>query len=146
MEDSQLAAIRTSLRTFASQVVLQQDAVARKLGLTPNDMKCFRVISGHGPMTPGELARRTGLSSGGVTKVLDHLERYGAIARRSDRSDRRSVTVVAEPLEKTNIGDYDIDFDRLVSVIMEGYKPTEVEIIKKFLDRTSVVLNGISEE
>lgn len=146
MDEKQLASMRTSLRVFASQAVLQQDTVARKLGLTSSDMKCFRIISTDGPITPSELAKRTGLSTGGITKVLDHLEHYGAIVRHSGGSDRRSITVAAEPLEKTKIGDADIDFDRMVSVIMEGYAPSEVEIIKRFLDHTSSLLKEISEE
>ena len=146
MNNEQLADLRISLRIFASQVVLQQDIVARKLGLTPSDMKCFRVISAHGSITPSELAKRTSLSTGGITKVLDHLEHYGAIARHSGGSDRRSITVAPEPLEKTKIGDADIDFDQMVSVIMGGYEPSEVAIIKKFLDHTSALLDEMSEE
>ena len=34
-----------------------------------------------GPQRPGELQERTGLSSGGVTKVVDRLEKRGLVSR-----------------------------------------------------------------
>jgi DNA-binding MarR family transcriptional regulator len=145
MQKDQLADIRTSLRTFVSQAALQQDMVARKLGLTSNDMKCFRIISAYGPITPGELAGRTGITTGGITKILDHLEHYGAIERKSDAPDRRSISIEAIPLENPELKKAEVDFDRMVSEIMDGYSSDEVKIIKKFLDHTSAILNKTPE-
>lgn len=145
MQKNQLADMRTSLRTFVSQATLQQDIVARKLGLTSNDMKCFRIISAYGPITPGELAQRTGITTGGITKILDHLERYGAIARKSGVPDRRSLTIEAIPLENAELKKAEVDFDRMVSRIMGDYSSEELEIIKKFLDNTATILNKIPE-
>jgi DNA-binding MarR family transcriptional regulator len=50
-----------------------------------------------GPMTAGELAGRTGLSSGATTRLIDRMERAGYVRRRSDEHDRRCVIV--EPVE-----------------------------------------------
>lgn len=145
MKKDQLADIRTSLRTFVSQTALQQDMVARKLGLTSSDMKCFRIITAYGPITPGELAGRTGITTGGITKILDHLEHYGAIARKNDAPDRRSITIETIPLENPELKKAEVDFDRMVSKIMEGYSSDEVKIIKRFLDHTSAILNKTPE-
>lgn len=47
-----------------------------------------------GPMRPGEIQELTGLSSGGVTKMLDRLEAGNLIERRQDvPKDGRAVTV-----------------------------------------------------
>jgi len=138
--------MRTSLRIFASQVALHQDAVARKLGLTSSDMKCFRVISTYGPMTPGELARRTGFTTGGITKILDHLETRGAITRRYETLDRRTIKIEADPLGKATFGDADVDFDRMVSQMMQDYGPAEARVIKKFLDHSSSMLTEATEK
>ena len=55
-----------------------------------------RLLNGSA-MKPGELGRSCGLSSGGVTVVLDRLEKAGYIRRDANPDDRRSVIVRPEP-------------------------------------------------
>lgn len=52
-----------------------------------------------GPKRPGELQLATGLSSGGVAKLLDRLEEHGFIARQIGAipEDRRGVIVTITP-------------------------------------------------
>jgi len=46
-----------------------------------------------GPMTAGELARATGLTTASITGVLDRLEEGGFVRRERDPHDRRRVIV-----------------------------------------------------
>ena len=71
-------------------------AVAECVGLNVTDHKCLDVLVRSGPMTAGQLAQLTGLTTGAVTGVLDRLERAGFVRRQSDPSDRRRV--IAQPL------------------------------------------------
>jgi DNA-binding MarR family transcriptional regulator len=68
-------------------------AVADALGLNRTDMRCLDVIDREGPVSAGYLAEQTGLTSGAITGVLDHLERAGFARRVRDGGDRRRVLV-----------------------------------------------------
>ena len=48
-------------------------------------------------MTAGELAERTGLTTGAVTGVVDRLEEAGFVRREDDPGDRRRVILRAVP-------------------------------------------------
>jgi DNA-binding MarR family transcriptional regulator len=73
-------------------------AVADALGINRTDMRCLDVLEHAGPLTAGELAARTGLSSGAMTTAIDRLERAGYARRVRDQDDRRRVLV--EPTEQ----------------------------------------------
>ena len=50
-----------------------------------------------GRSRPGELARRTGLTTGAITGVIDRLEKAGFARRARDSSDRRRVIIEPDP-------------------------------------------------
>ena len=69
-------------------------------GLSVGDfdvLASLRRRSASGPVKVGELQRWTMLSSGGMTKRLDRLERSGHVARLDDPADRRGVLVELTP-------------------------------------------------
>jgi DNA-binding MarR family transcriptional regulator len=68
-------------------------AVAEALGLNRTDMRCVDALERTGPMTAGQLAETTGLTSGAMTTALDRLERAGFVRRIRDDQDRRRVLV-----------------------------------------------------
>lgn len=93
-----LAAQAAAMRDFTANAVLLQDAIARSVGLNGVDVQVVGVLMSEGPTTPGALAARTGLSSGGaITALIDRLERAGYVTRRRDAADRRRVLVEAVP-------------------------------------------------
>lgn len=68
-------------------------AVADRLGMAATDFTCLTVLLLDGPASAGELAERTGLTSGAITGVVDRLERGGWVQRAPDPADRRRVIV-----------------------------------------------------
>ncbi|HEY4258905.1 MAG TPA: MarR family transcriptional regulator, partial [Schlesneria sp.] len=68
-------------------------SVADRLGLNVTDHKCLDFLLLDGPLTAGELAQRTSLTTGAITSVLDRLERVGFVQRQPDPNDRRRVIV-----------------------------------------------------
>jgi DNA-binding MarR family transcriptional regulator len=75
------------------------DEVAyQKLGINRTDGRCLDIIENHGPLTAGQLARRSGLTTAAVTAVLDRLERAGYARRVRGETDRRQVLVELTPL------------------------------------------------
>ena len=90
------AAIRC-IREFIAGSIMYNQRVADRVGLRLTDMQCINVLDLMGPSTPGELARSTGLTTGGVTVMLDRLEKGGYVKREPNPRDRRSVLVRLNP-------------------------------------------------
>jgi DNA-binding MarR family transcriptional regulator len=61
-------------------------------GIPPVQVQALAVLAG-GDMRMRELARRLGLATSTVTRLVDRLEAAGLAERRSERPDRRSVLV-----------------------------------------------------
>lgn len=61
---------------------------AAALGVDPTAVRAINAME-DGPVSPGELGRRLGLSSGSVTAMLDRLQEAGLVERRTSASDRR---------------------------------------------------------
>src|ERR1700740_912187 len=85
------------LREFIAGSIMFNQQIADGGGLPLTDMQCINVLELMGPSTPGELARFTGLTTGGVTVMLDRLEKGGYLKREPNPSDRRSVLVHLNP-------------------------------------------------
>src|SRR5262249_21091677 len=93
-----LAALSGEFRQLSAATVMFHQAVADRLGMNVTDHKCADILERNGPMTAGELAERTGLTTGAITGVIDRLERAGFVRRAKDPGDRRRVII--EPLRK----------------------------------------------
>lgn len=118
-----LLKMATALRVQAARTVLLQSAVAQTVGLNATDFNCLSLLDLEGPMSPGQLAKRVGLSRGGaVTAVIDRLERVGFVERRPDTADRRRIIVEAVP---------DAFADR-VEVLFADYRAALGELLKTY--------------
>jgi DNA-binding MarR family transcriptional regulator len=62
--------------------------------LTPPQLHSMMALGADGPLTMGDLARRTGVTEKTVTGIVDRLEKAGQVQRVRSESDRR-VTRVA---------------------------------------------------
>ena len=69
------------------------ELVVELLGVNRTAGRCLDILEQHGRMSAGQLAKRSGLTTGAVTAVIDRLERNGYAQRVRDLSDRRRVLV-----------------------------------------------------
>ncbi len=93
-----LRVLGTELGRKANMAILMfSTAVADRLGLSLTDMFCGELLSRTGPITAGELAELTGLTTGAITGVVDRLEKSGHVRREHDPHDRRRVMLRALP-------------------------------------------------
>jgi DNA-binding MarR family transcriptional regulator len=125
------------LRDLSTETVLLHQAIADRLGLNPTDHKCLGLLVDAGrPVTPGELATLTGLTSGAVTGVVDRLEAAGFVRRTRDPEDRRKVgiEVVFERVKRQVFPVFE-QLARRMAVVAGGYKPREIETIVDFLEQ-----------
>jgi DNA-binding MarR family transcriptional regulator len=115
------------------------EVAAPHYGLNRTDMRALEILGRGGRSQPTELARALGFTTGGVTAVLDRLERAGYVRRRPDPSDRRRLVV--EVTDKTTQRDTEI-FGKLVlrtRSLIETYSDTELAVIDSFLEQVSEI-------
>jgi predicted transcriptional regulator len=128
-------------RDFIAAVVVFHDLVGRCLGVSATDRKCLDLLS-RGPVTAGELARFTGLTTGAVTGIIDRLVKAGYAERISDPEDRRRVLVARKPNSRLDailpaiFGPLGND----MTAVMANYTRQEQGVIGDFLARTREVL------
>ena len=114
-------------------LVLHNAAVAARLRLGVNDLQVLGLIQRAGRITPGELARQTGLSTGSVTGVTDRLVVAGYAIRDRDEHDRRKVYLAAEPDGLRRINDHYEHYGQHLAAVLAKRNRSELGIIGDFL-------------
>jgi DNA-binding MarR family transcriptional regulator len=56
--------------------VFFHSVISEQIGMGPTDEKTMLILSG-GPLTAGEIAKHTGLTTASVTSLIDRLEAKG---------------------------------------------------------------------
>jgi DNA-binding MarR family transcriptional regulator len=131
-----LAALSGEFRELSAATVMFHQAVADRLGMHITDHKCADILSRTGPIPAGELARRTGLTTGAITGVIDRLEKAGFVRRAADPADRRRVIV--EPLPKRiqqMIAPLFESMGRATADLCAQYSTHDLAIIREFAAR-----------
>lgn len=88
------------LHRLAAHLTVELDSVYREFGLSTGEFDVLAALRRAGEpyeRTPGELAERTMITSGGLTKRCDRLEVAGLIERRVAETDRRGRVVALTP-------------------------------------------------
>jgi predicted ArsR family transcriptional regulator len=133
-------------RKYALHFVLYFDAMAKHLGLTSNDVKCLVILHSSDPMTPGALAKRAGLSPGGVTRVLNHLESRSFIKREPIQADRRTQLIVPlPPTTPHRHGQKSADLHTAMAAMAQHYTPAEMAIVLDFMKHGAKVLEKATQ-
>lgn len=128
------ASLLRALRLFIAGSSLFGQRVADKLGLHPTDMQFLNLLDLLGPMTPGGLARCSGLSSGGVTVVLDRLEKAGYVRRTANPADRRSVLVAIVPARQKRVSANFESAQSQFHALTGGFSGQELETVLRFFE------------
>jgi DNA-binding MarR family transcriptional regulator len=138
--------VRAALRALRVQLSLLNNRVRSQIDLRDVDLDFFDIIDTDGPISPSELARRTGQHPATVTGILDRLERGGWIARERDPSDRRAVRVaVVRERYGDLIGLYH-GMARAMNKLLASYTEQELAVIADFLQRTVEAGEQATEE
>jgi DNA-binding MarR family transcriptional regulator len=82
-----------AMRRAGSIMQLLGQVSAERIGINVTDLNCLNIVALTGPMTAGDLAKATGLTTASITGVLDRLEEGGFVQRERDPKDRRRVIV-----------------------------------------------------
>jgi DNA-binding MarR family transcriptional regulator len=130
-----IAALNRAMRDASGQGVLYSQVVAERLGINSTDLECLDFVVMRGPLTAGELADATGLTSGAITGVIDRLERAGFAQRERDKNDRRKVRVRALPAVERRIFPLFQPMERAALSALSSYKDGELAFLLNFLTR-----------
>ncbi len=133
--------IRSWGRELNSRVIMLHHAVGERLGLSATEHKAADILRRFGPMTAGELAEQTGLTTGAVTGLVDRLEREGFVRREHDRKDRRRVII--KPIERGRYEEVQGLFDPVLESmnrLYEQYSPEERTVIADFARKAAAAI------
>lgn len=132
-------ALIRSIRHFIAATILYNQKVADSVGLHLTDMQCFGVLELLGPVTPGKLAECTGLTTGGVTVMLDRLQKAGFIKRVPNPNDRRSVLVHINPKKFEKISPFYADINQQLEAFFLSTPAADLEIVTNFFSRMNAI-------
>ena len=124
-----------ALRRSSAAGVLHGQAIARRVGVNSTDLECLDLILMNGPSTAGEIARRTGLTSGAATTLIDRLERHGLVERTSVPGDRRKVLVRVREDKIAPIAALFAPMEKSMQALLEGYSREELKLLIDFAER-----------
>ena len=129
--------LNREVRRFIAGAILFNLKVAAEVGLNGTDMQCLNLLELQGSATPGEMARWALLTTGGVTVVLDRLEKAGYVRRAPNPQDRRSSIVrpVAAKFRKLH-AHYRSKAEALMRVL-STYDENKLQLIMDFFTRAN---------
>ena len=129
------AQVADGLRALSTDIDRLDQAAADRYGLNRTDMRALDIVGRAGPLAPTELARLLGFTTGGVTTVLDRLERAGYVRRRPDSGDRRRLVV--ETTQATAARDAEVfgGLIRQTGDLLAAYSDDQLLVIQDFLTR-----------
>ena len=132
-----IEAVLAASRESSTLAVFFHASLAERVGLGATEEKTLALLSQLGPMTAGEIASRTGLTTPSVTGLLDRLESKGMVQRVRDPHDRRRVIV--EPNQE-RLAELDQLFHSLQETfreLLEIYSDEQLATIADFLTRAA---------
>ncbi|HET9139591.1 MarR family winged helix-turn-helix transcriptional regulator [Actinophytocola sp.] len=120
-------------REMSTMTVLFHSRVAEQMGLSGTDHKCLElVIRAPAPLTAGQIAQQSGLSTGAVTGVIDRLERRGFVHRVRDPHDRRKVLVESSGFDESRYQHLFSDMVKLTERVLARFTPEEREVLERY--------------
>jgi DNA-binding MarR family transcriptional regulator len=124
----------------SSLVHRELETVFAQWGLAGSDFDVLATLRRSGPpyrLTPGELSTSTMVTSGGMTKLLDRLERRDLIRREPDPRDRRGkligLTDEGRALVDEAVAAHVANEERLLAVLAPRDRDRLVSVLRPLL-------------
>ena len=123
-----------AVREAMAAAILFNQRVADDAGMNLRDLQVLHLLQLHGPSTPRDLARWASVTTGGMTVVLDRLEKGGYARREANPADRRSsiVHLIPESLRKLE-GVYRAK-GRLLAEAIARYGERDLRLLIRFFE------------
>ncbi len=129
-----LQALTRAIYENSTAAVFFHNAIGETVGLGATDEKTMLILSG-GPLTVGEIAHHTGLTSASATSLIDRLERKGFVERVRDMHDRRKVIVQANEQKLNEMMQVFGAFEGLLDDLIASYSDDQLAMIVDFVSQ-----------
>jgi DNA-binding MarR family transcriptional regulator len=136
-----LMQLMRAIRIGSAQGVLHSHLIADRLGINSRDLESLDLLQFHGPLSAGELAKLTGLTTGAITGLVDRLERAGFVRRTRDLHDRRRVIIELNfELAEPKIMPYFEPLSEAMAAFMQRFSDAELETLLEFFEGSAVAM------
>ncbi|MVU76604.1 MarR family transcriptional regulator [Nocardia sp. ET3-3] len=130
--DDLIAQVMAAGRAMSTAAVMHHAAVAEHLGLSAVEEKTLELLQRTGPLTAGELARRSGLAPNTTTYLLDRLAQKGFVRRAKHPDDGRKVLVEVNEHHMVGGARFFVEFARQTEQLLAGYTDEQLRTILDF--------------
>jgi MarR family transcriptional regulator, organic hydroperoxide resistance regulator len=125
------------IRQFIAGAILYNQMLTERLGIHTTDQQLMNFVELFGEARPADLARLSGLSTGGVTVALDRLEKAGFVHRERNPEDRRSVIIRMDPERQREVVALYQSTSETMGKIFSSYDEKELRLILDFFAKTN---------
>lgn len=122
---------------YLNAIVLHGLATAQAVGLGPTDLYAVGTLTFYGRMTSGDLAAKTGLTTGATTRLIDRLEQRGLVRRITDPADRRRVLVEAVGTDTLELDSALAPAREKLAEVFADASPTEIATLTDHFERAT---------
>src|SRR5512146_3345474 len=136
-----LGGLARALRRFTGLRASFYRTAAARTGMTVTDIEVIDILDNSGPMTAGQLAELTGLTTGPITGMLNRLEEAGLVRRERDPEDGRRVIVRLVP-DKDAMREINAAFAALGQAwhdMASSYDDEQVAFLLEFLRQSNAL-------
>jgi DNA-binding MarR family transcriptional regulator len=116
--------------------------MAERLNMPLNDLKALEIIIAFETVSTGQLAQMLGVSSGGVTALINRLETAGHIIRGRHHLDRRVVTLQPRPGARKDLTVLSVMAGEHVDRSACRYDLDQLETVQAFLSQCARLLKA----
>jgi hypothetical protein len=132
--------VRRALHVYTQARASALSTARRELGLGEGDANALLHIAENPGIRPSHLRDHLGITSAGITALIDRLVERGIVRRDVDPDDRRvnriSVTVDLEDDPWSKLTRFDSDFDVVVGTIDDGDSTSFTELLEALTNQT----------
>ncbi|KAA9149909.1 MarR family transcriptional regulator [Microbacterium lushaniae] len=135
------SALSRALRRYVEARQASLTEARQALGVNEFDARALLFIAGHPRSRPTSLREYLGITSAGVTALIDRLEERGAVRREVDPDDRRvnrltvTVDLSAEPWSA--LTRFDAAFERALAASADGDAERLAALLETLTDDAS---------
>ena len=147
MGTDQATQLRKLNQLHAYTTIQMHEAIARVARFSGTEHKYLGFLVQNGPMTAGELANITGLTTGAITGLIDRFEKKKLVRRQFDKEDRRKVYIVPntqnimslmEPLYK--------EYRGMIEKLIGSFSKKDIKVIETFISGSIEIMNKVRDD
>jgi DNA-binding MarR family transcriptional regulator len=135
--------LRKLSQQYAYRSLQMHESIGRQMGLAGTDHKYLGFLIQKGPMTAGELAALTGLTTGAVTGLIDRFAKKKLVKRQFDKEDRRKVIIVPDTGRITALlTPFYKNFQQQTDKLFGSFSANELKTLESYFTSALQIMNN----